>query len=256
MTSPLISIIIATKNADKTLRRCLNSIIHQSNSKYELILIDGASTDNTKQIIFEYRHYISWWESKPDNGIYDAWNKGLAKSNGDWFCFIGADDYLFDNNVLKNSIYYLNKALQKNIKLVYGKAIIIDKNNSHVKTIGKPWYEIGWQIKHGMPIHLPHPCLFHHKSVLKNIGFFDTHLKIAGDYDLILKCLKIHTKKIMHMNDAINIYIENQGISRNLKKRTLQEVYQIRKKNKLPLSPVWTIVYLRCLIQELLHFKN
>ena len=105
----LISIIIATYNASKTLKTCLDSIVPQLCSGTELIIVDGGSKDNTNDIIKSYGDKVSVHISEPDKGIYDAWNKGVALSHGEWVMFIGADDILLPNavetylNVIKNT---------------------------------------------------------------------------------------------------------------------------------------------------------
>lgn len=104
-----ISIIIATYNASKTLKTCLDSIVPQLCTEAELIIVDGASKDNTNDIIKSFGDNVSVHISEPDKGIYDAWNKGVALSHGEWVMFIGADDILLSNavstylNTIKNT---------------------------------------------------------------------------------------------------------------------------------------------------------
>jgi glycosyltransferase involved in cell wall biosynthesis len=74
---PLISVIIATFNSEKVLARCINSVLDQTYKNYELIIVDGASADNTVDIIKKFGTGISKWKSEKDNGIYEAWNKGV-----------------------------------------------------------------------------------------------------------------------------------------------------------------------------------
>ena len=94
-----ISIIIATWNAEKTLRRCLDSIIPQLTDETELIIIDGGSKDSTNEIINSYGNNVAVHLSEPDKGVYDAWNKGIKTSHGEWIMFIGADDTLCPNAI-------------------------------------------------------------------------------------------------------------------------------------------------------------
>ena len=94
-----ISIIIATWNAAKTLRTCLDSIVPQLNKDVELILVDGGSKDETNEIIDSYGDKVSVHISEPDKGIYDAWNKGVKVAKGDWVMFVGADDILLPSAI-------------------------------------------------------------------------------------------------------------------------------------------------------------
>ena len=85
--APMVSIIIATFNASATLARCLNSIVNQNTRNWELIVIDGASTDGTVDLIESFSNSIAYWQSQSDSGIYDAWNRGLDKATGKYICF-------------------------------------------------------------------------------------------------------------------------------------------------------------------------
>ena len=96
-----ISIIIATWNAAKTLRTCLDSIVPQLNKDVELILVDGGSKDETNEIIDSYGDKVSVHISEPDKGVYDAWNKGVKSASGDWITFIGADDVMLQDTTSK-----------------------------------------------------------------------------------------------------------------------------------------------------------
>ena len=90
---PLITIIIAVFNGAKTLQQCIDSVAQQSYPNKELIIIDGGSKDGTLDLLKANSEKIDYWVSETDNGIYNAWNKGLAQANGDWICFLGADDF-------------------------------------------------------------------------------------------------------------------------------------------------------------------
>ena len=92
-----ISIIIATYNAAKTLRTCLDSIVPQLTEETELIIVDGKSKDETNDIIDSYGSNVMVHISEPDKGIYDAWNKGVRAAHGEWVMFVGADDILLPN---------------------------------------------------------------------------------------------------------------------------------------------------------------
>lgn len=247
---PLISIIIATKNADKTLDRCLNSIVKQTFKNFEIIIIDADSTDKTKKIIYSKKNSISWWESKKDNGIYHAWNKGLKKAKGKWISFIGADDLFSDNNVLELFAPYLNLAEKKNIKFVYSKSKIIDKNLNILKIIGKPWKKISWQIKHGMPVHFPHPGLFHHHSIFKEYGNFDDNFKISGDYDLLLRFFSKNKGNCLFAVEITSLLIQDGGVSTTQKIKAVKEVLYARKKNGMGFSFITFMIYMRVLFRN------
>src|SRR3990172_6849742 len=98
--APLISIIVAVYNGKATLQQCIDSVAQQTYPNKELVIIDGGSNDGTVELLEKNRSKFSYWISEPDRGIYNAWNKGLVQAHGEWVCFLGADDYLWDATVL------------------------------------------------------------------------------------------------------------------------------------------------------------
>ncbi|MGX5688863.1 glycosyltransferase family 2 protein [Arcticibacter tournemirensis] len=93
---PLVSIITVTRNAEEFIERCIKSVLNQSYPNIEHIILDGKSTDGTVEVLKRYDEKIAFWKSEPDNGIYNAMNKAVQHSKGDWIIFIGADDVLFE----------------------------------------------------------------------------------------------------------------------------------------------------------------
>jgi glycosyltransferase involved in cell wall biosynthesis len=91
---PALSIITVVRNGVASIEACLKSIIRHASPAVELIVVDGGSTDGTVEILKHYRNSLNYWVSEPDNGIYDAMNKGLRQAHGDWILFIGCDDEL------------------------------------------------------------------------------------------------------------------------------------------------------------------
>ncbi len=109
----LISIIIATFNAEKQIGHCIQSIVNLAQKKLEIIIVDGAGTDNTKSIVEQFSDENIIWTSGPDKGIYDALNKGIKIAKGKWFYFMGADDRLLPGFselasclCVENAVYY------------------------------------------------------------------------------------------------------------------------------------------------------
>ena len=100
-TSYFFSILIATKNSEKYLQRCLDSLRVQSFSEYEIIIIDDLSNDSTAQIVQENKELIKYFISEPDEGIYDAWNRGLNYATSEWIIFLGSDDIMLPGTLLK-----------------------------------------------------------------------------------------------------------------------------------------------------------
>jgi len=123
-SAPVISIIQPTFNNGLALEKSIKSIINQSYNGIEYNIIDGGSNKATLDIISKYDSNISYWISEPDNGIYDALNKGIKKAKGDWLYFIGGDDYLYNESIIEKVIPFLKD--QKCI--IYGNSFWMKQN--------------------------------------------------------------------------------------------------------------------------------
>lgn len=187
VNNPFFSIIVATFNAEKTIRRCLDNLLTQQFASKEILVQDGESTDRTTSIIASYRNKIAHFESYPDTGIYDAWNRALSHARGKWICFIGSDDTFIDKRVLTNYYQFL-KTRDFNTRVVYGINYIVNSNGETLYTIGEPWKRLKAQFYKTMC--LPHQGMMHHRTVFDDVGLFDDTYKIAGDYELLIRILK------------------------------------------------------------------
>ncbi|OGS58112.1 MAG: hypothetical protein A3J79_04065, partial [Elusimicrobia bacterium RIFOXYB2_FULL_62_6] len=185
MPEPLISVVLATFNASKTLQRCLDSFRAQDYPAKELILIDGGSSDKTLDTIAENKDLLAYWESAPDRGIYNAWNKALPHVRGEWVYFIGADDYLSNPGVL-NSAAALLRALPPARRVAYGQVDLVNPEGRVWTTAGQPWDRAGFM----QAMTLPHQGVFQHRSLFKEHGPFDESFQIVGDYEFLLRELK------------------------------------------------------------------
>jgi glycosyltransferase involved in cell wall biosynthesis len=179
---PLISIVIATRNAAATLPQCLESIRAQTFRDFEAIVMDGASTDATAEIVARFGAAI--WRSEPDAGIYDAWNKALKLARGEWICFLGADDRLWDERALERLAPYLNTSLN----VVYSRLRQVDARGNVIAEAGVPWEQARNSFRSYRC--LPQPGLMHHRSLFDTHGDFDETFRIAADYELLLRELR------------------------------------------------------------------
>lgn len=184
---PLISIIVAVYNGANTLQKCIDSVAQQTYANRELIIIDGGSKDVTVELLKENQEAIDYWISESDRGIYNAWNKGLTQARGDWICFLGADDYFWDAQVLENMVETLQK-LPPEIRVAYGQVMLVDSNRDSLHAIGEPWDGIKSRFKQIMSI--PHPGVMHRSGVFQQHGQFDETFRIAADYELLLREFK------------------------------------------------------------------
>lgn len=203
-----VSIVIATLNARMTLNRCIDSIDSQTWGDKELIIVDGGSTDGTLEILERNLSRIAYWKSEPDKGIYNAWNKGLRYATGDWICFLGADDYFWDENVLERCMAAASLVYPK-IRVIYGRVALVDGDGSVVRRIGSPWVQERHRFRQLNC--LPHPGLLCHRDVFAQYGPFDESFRISGDYEFLLREL-LH-RDAYFVPDLTTVGMRTGGIS-------------------------------------------
>jgi len=186
LTNPKISIITVVRNGEKHIEDTIKSVLSQSYNNVEYIIIDGNSTDGTTSIIKKYQANVAYWISESDKGIYDAMNKGVAASTGDWLLFINSDDFLATDTVICQMTPYLTASTSL---VVYGNILYINPNGSET-LIGREWAEIRDNFRQeGMLI--PHQATFHSRNLFLN-NEFNIDFIIAGDYDFLLRYLNLH----------------------------------------------------------------
>jgi glycosyltransferase involved in cell wall biosynthesis len=187
-----ISVITVCFNSEKTIDRMLKSVAEQDCLKVEHIIIDGGSTDNTNLIIEKYRSNLSYVKSEPDEGIYDAMNKGLYVASGEIVCFLNADDYYSSANVL-SAVY--DKMQSKQLEALMGDVAFFHENKPTkiVRRYRSDRFRPS-RLKFGfMPAH---PALFMRKEVYDRVGYFNKNYSIGGDFDFIVRTF--HNKKIKY----------------------------------------------------------
>lgn len=250
MSKPIISVVLATYNAGKTLQNCLDSLRAQDRSVMELILIDGASTDNTLNIISANEDIISAWESSPDTGIYNAWNKAVKYITGDWVYFIGADDYLSGPTVLSTAASMLGSIFPAH-RIAYGQVDLV-KNGGHIwMTAGQRWNRADFM----QAMSIPHQGVFQHRSLFAEYGLFDESFSIVGDYEFLLRELKDKDAVFLpYLKVAAMGY---GGVSSNPSNslKALKEISRAREKHKLkgfPFRLYWA--YLKVILRFCIAF--
>ncbi len=251
---PLITVITVVFNGAATLAQSTLSIINQSYDNVEYIIIDGGSTDGTLDIIRKYEHAIDYWVSEPDAGIYDAFNKAVKCAGGDWLCVMGADDYLWDEDVLGNMVPAMLLA-RPNFKLVYGCLAIVNARQQFIYRVGEPWKIAKGKLGDFMSI--PHPGLMHHRTWFENYGLFDTSYRIAGDYEMLLRGWP--KENAVFVPDVIVAGVTQGGVSSTPQNaiRQLKEVWRAQKMHgrRFPgrhLTGAFFRVYVRLVLQAML----
>ena len=179
---PLVSIITPSLNSGAVIEATMGSVFRQQYPRIEYIVIDGGSRDNTRDIILQQAEKIVCWVSEPDNGISDAFNKGIRASSGEIVGIINAGDRYTDGAVA-SAVTVLSE--NPDCDFVYGDIIYTDREGTP-KFLMKAGNDYGDKIRYTMPA-LPHPTVFMRKSVYETCGLFDTDYRIAMDYEFLLR---------------------------------------------------------------------
>ena len=183
---PFFTIVTATRNAAAVLPRLLESLAGQSCRDFELIIQDGASTDDTVAVAEARRELLPALSivSVPDTGIYDAWNRALAHARGSWILFLGTDDSLYSSRALAEVQIWL-KSLAQDIAFA-GCSLVLTTQRGTPVEIWHPGKHPVSDLPNGMPF--PHPALCYRRSLFARGGFSTTY-RIAGDYDFLCRSL-------------------------------------------------------------------
>ncbi|MEL4306290.1 glycosyltransferase family 2 protein [Methanococcoides sp. LMO-2] len=243
MTSqPLISVIVAVYNGDKTLQRCIDSVFDQTYPNKELIVLDGGSTDDTVDILKRNNDKIAYWKSEPDTGIYNAWNKALDHVSGEWIYFLGSDDYLWKNSVFQEMASHLMKGASENIQLVYGQVARVTAADEICCVDGNPWdYTWNGIVEDGVCT-FTHQGMFHHRSLFETYGKFDESYRIVGDYELLIRVFK-EGGDALFVNGLIVAGMQTGGVTANCT-NLVKETARARRTHSLKVVTIpWLISY-------------
>ena len=233
-----ISVITISYNAEDTIEKTLKSIENQSYNNIEHIIIDGGSKDSTLEICNSFSHEAKII-SELDNGVYDAFNKGLKLATGDVVGFLNADDTFYN----ENSIQDIVDAFSNNeTDIVYGNLDYVNEESKVIRNwISKP-YEKGLVKKAWMPAH---PSFYCKKEVYDRLGGYNDSFKIAGDFELCLRFLEINQVPSFYLNKKL-VKMLVGGISNSgLKSKWIifKEDLRAFKINNISVNPVLFFLY-------------
>lgn len=214
-----LSVVTIVFNDVLHIEKTMNSVFSQTYKNIEYIIIDGNSTDGTKEIISNNANKLDFWVSEPDNGLYDAMNKGLKKVTGDYVCFLNSGDLFFDEKTVEQ-IFAGSK--NSDVDVFYGDTLIVDDaGNIKGKRRHRPPKVLSWKsFKNGM--------LVSHQAFipsLKITPFYDLNYKYSADFDWCIKILK-KSKNIKNTNIDIIRYLDG-GLTKKRFKASLKERFKI-----------------------------
>ena len=197
-----ISIITINYNNAKGLENTIISVLNQKYENIEYLVIDGGSLDSSDTIIAKYRSQLDYWVIEADRGIYNAMNKGIEKSTGDYLLFINSGDCLINNNVLQQAI---DSGITQD--LVYG-------NMQFIKfDVKREWIlpdELSFLTFYSST--LPHPCTFIKRQLFDMIGLYNENLIIASDWEFFMLAVCKYNCSYKHIDLFITVFDE-EGIS-------------------------------------------
>jgi glycosyltransferase involved in cell wall biosynthesis len=218
--NPLVSIITAVFNGEKYLAQTIESVLGQTYAPIEYIIIDDGSTDGTIDIIHDYQDRITNWISEQDKGVYDAWNKGVNLSSGQWIAFVGGDDIL-QPDAVESYISFIQESGAGNLDYVSSKAELVDDHLNFMRTIGQPW---NWKnfLKFN---NLSHVGSFHNRTLFERYGCYNHRYQIAGDYEFLMRSGRYLKAAFM---DKVTVKMRFSGISHNYPVLSLYETMHVK----------------------------
>ena len=237
-----ISIITVVWNNVKTIKDTIDSVLSQTYKNIEYIVIDGGSTDGTLSLLESRRDQLSALVSEPDEGIYDAMNKGIKLAKGDVIGFLNSDDFYLNDKVISK----VASEFERDIFLdaSYGNLIYVDQTNTSkiIRYFKTGEFKQGLFLKGWCPAH---PTFFVRKSVYERNGNFDLNYHFASDVELMMRFLEIHKIKSLYIPEVM-VKMRMGGVSnRNLKNIWLanKEIINSFHKNGLQVNSIIFFIY-------------
>lgn len=191
-----LSVVIPSYNVEPLLRACVASITQQTFSDYEILIVDGASTDETPSLIAELaaRHPRIRWVSEKDRGVYDAMNKGVKLARGQWLLFLGADDSLRDPTVLERAVRHLDDT----VDFVYGDVMLENDPWGRSGTV----YGGEFSVRDITTRNICHQAIFYSRRVFETFGDYDLRYRAFADWELNLRLFNKVRKKYLPVTVA------------------------------------------------------
>jgi len=186
------SIITVNLNNKDGLQQTIQSVIAQTGDEIEYLVIDGASTDGSVDIIKQYRDNIDQWISEPDTGVYNAMNKGIDRASGEYLLFLNSGDRLYQPNVIEKVLPELKQ------DLVYGDMIL--DHGSHEEPIT---YADKLTMSYLFDWYIPHPASFIRKTLFEKVGKYEEQYPVCADWAFAMRALCLHGASYRHIKQTI-----------------------------------------------------
>lgn len=246
-----ISIVTICYNNESDIRPTIESVVNQTYPNIEYIIVDGASKDNSLNIINEYKEKISKIISEPDKNLYDAINKGIKLSTGDVVGVIHAGDRLYNNSVIEKIAQYF---AENDIDVSYGHSKIVDKNDKPKRINISPEYKHSLARWGWMP---SHQSIYIRRDLFDKYGYYRIDLGGAGDYEWFVRYFYANKLKIKLLDEFIIRFslggMSTRSYANKLKVSHKEITHKCWELNNL--KPPLCIVYLKWLRKPKQFFK-
>lgn len=221
-----LSIITVNLNNRDGLQKTIDSVVAQTFKDFEWIVIDGGSTDGSKELIERYSDHFAYWVSEPDKGIYNAMNKGIKVAQGEYLQFLNSGDWLWNKDILQEVLFDDSK---NEVDILYGKSLVHDVNGEV--------FEYGPHYNTFTPFSLiystiSHPATFTRRELFEKYGFFDESFRIAGDLEFFFRAIILNHATTKYINRTIT-HFAGGGLSMTSPEQTEKEKHLIIDKYML-----------------------
>lgn len=223
MSSPKLSIITVNYNNLAGLQKTVESVASQTWQEFEHIIIDGGSTDGSVAYIESKSQQFSYWISEPDNGVYQAMNKGIAQAKGKYLLFLNSGDHFYKTNSLEKGIGSLG-----NHDLIYFNQNVVSAIKTYIKE-----YPDDLSFAYFLKDNLPHQATFIKKDLFDKVGMYKEDFKIVADWKFFIDSICKYNVSYLHVNltmttfyvDGISSFPENKKVIDSEKKEVLEANY-------------------------------
>lgn len=245
---PTISVITVCYNGAHLLKKTIESVIEQSYEGIEYIIIDGASNDNTQEIVKSYGNKIQKFISEPDSGLYEAMNKGIKNATGDLVIFLNAGDYYVSSKLFE---YFIPKLNYSKADVFFGRFIWETPQTKDIVLSDNTSVIYDWNLK---SLNFPHPATLYKRSVLLQLGLFDETYKILADYEWNVRALVKYKTPFQYIN-IITVRFTADGISNNDSNKNIFH-YESDKISNQYYNPKWIFYFVEKYLVKNIWLSN
>ena len=218
-----LSIITINRNNCAGLSRTMDSVIRQTSKDFEWILIDGASTDGSLELIRHNEQYLSYWISEPDNGIYNAMNKGLQQAHGEYCLFLNSGDWLAQDSAIAEVLPILSgdifvaRSLYHNGQKIAGQSRYLSSETFALSTLAR--------------VSLPHQSTFIRTTLLRQAGGYDESYRLLADWAFFMQMAINNSAEFVFSDICTSVY-DTSGLS-----ATQKTLFEKEKKRVMTIIP-------------------